>query len=90
MAIRIVVDAMGGDYAPQEIIKGSVRALREHKDIQLILVGDQSKIVPLLEKEKCEKNIDIVHAPDFITMDESPKKPLPKNPRLASMCAWKF
>ncbi len=81
MAIRIVVDAMGGDYAPQEIIKGSVRALREHKDIQLILVGDQSKIDPLLEKEECEKNIDIVHAPDFITMDESPKKAVAEKPK---------
>ena len=81
MAIRIVVDAMGGDFAPQEIIKGSVHALRKHKDIQIIFVGDQSKINPLLEKEECEKNIDIVHTPDFITMDESPKHAVADKPK---------
>ncbi|NOX88188.1 MAG: phosphate acyltransferase PlsX [Calditrichaeota bacterium] len=74
MPIRIVVDAMGGDYAPAEIIKGSVRALKEFKDTVIIFVGDEAKINPLLEAEDCEQNIEIVHTDQFIAMDESPKE----------------
>jgi len=81
MAIRIVVDAMGGDFAPDEIIKGALRALRKHTDIQLILVGDQSKINALLEKEECEKEIDIVHTSESVTMDESPKQAVAQKPK---------
>ena len=41
---RIVLDAMGGDNAPKEIIEGALDALRAQADIQLILVGKQEKI----------------------------------------------
>ncbi len=81
MAIRIIVDAMGGDNAPEEIIKGSVYALRKFKDIQIILVGDQQKINPLLEKYECKKEPDIVHTPEFVTMEESPKAAIAQKPK---------
>ena len=41
---RIVVDAMGGDYAPHEQVVGSVNALNADKDLYLILVGDKEQI----------------------------------------------
>ena len=39
--IKIAIDAMGGDFAPQEQIKGTVKALREDKDLSVILCGDE-------------------------------------------------
>jgi hypothetical protein len=41
---RIIVDAMGGDYAPEEVVKGTIQALTEDKDLQVVLVGDLDKI----------------------------------------------
>ena len=41
---KIVVDAMGGDYAPDEVVKGVAQALEEDKDLEVILVGDLDKI----------------------------------------------
>ena len=37
--VKVVVDAMGGDYAPQEPVKAAVEAVTERKDIQVILTG---------------------------------------------------
>ncbi|MGB9809873.1 MAG: phosphate--acyl-ACP acyltransferase, partial [Caldanaerobacter sp.] len=37
--MRLAVDAMGGDYAPDEVIKGSLKALNEFKDIEIFLIG---------------------------------------------------
>ena len=50
--IRVVVDAMGGDYGPQEPIKGALEAL-ESENIEVILVGDQG----LVEAELARHNV---------------------------------
>lgn len=39
--IKVAVDAMGGDNAPAEIIKGAIEAVNEHRNIVVILVGQQ-------------------------------------------------
>ena len=72
--MKIVVDSMGGDNAPQEIVKGSVEAaaLTEHT---IILVGDESKIKNELKKHKYkEEQIVIVHASEVISNDDAPVK----------------
>lgn len=68
----IALDAMGGDYAPQEIVKGAVLGAKAFK-VAVELVGDQS----LIEKELAlydttSLDIRIVHTPDVIDMDEAP------------------
>ena len=47
--MRIAVDAMGGDYAPDEIVLGAVQAATEY-DLEIVLVGDENAIKPLLAK----------------------------------------
>lgn len=71
--MRIAVDAMGGDFAPAEIVSGAVRAARKTQD-EIVLVGDEAKIRPILDKEcGAEKlNIRIRHAGEVIGMDEHP------------------
>lgn len=57
--IKVVVDAMGGDYAPQEPVKAAVDAVKERKDISVILAGQEDKI------KKNLKNIRIIPKTDF-------------------------
>ena len=69
--MRIAVDAMGGDYAPEEIIKGTLMAAKTWPDLQLILVGKQVRILPFLINNKLP-NISLVEASEEIGMDEHP------------------
>jgi glycerol-3-phosphate acyltransferase PlsX len=71
--ITVAVDAMGGDYAPAEIIKGSVLAISEAKDIKIILTGDEVVIEKELSEYTYDKErITVVHAPEVITNYEAP------------------
>ena len=69
--IRIVVDAMGGDYAPHEPIVGAVDALKKNKDLTVVLVGDEEQIKAELSAFEYDKDrIEIVHTTEVITMEE--------------------
>ena len=69
--MRIALDGMGGDNAPQAIVAGAVEAARAY-DVKIILVGDQSLLRTELEKHRnVSKNISIHHAGSFVRMDES-------------------
>lgn len=71
--MKIVVDAFGGDYAPYEIIAGAVKALKANPEINIVLVGDKDKITEILQTLVfVSDRLEIVHAPDVVTMDESP------------------
>ena len=71
--MKIVLDAFGGDYAPDEIVAGAVKALQNNDKINVVLVGDKDKIAELLQKLVfVSDRLEIVHAPDVVTMDESP------------------
>ena len=71
--IQVAVDAMGGDNAPSEIIKGCLEALKEMGNIHVILVGQQPVIEKHLAQEQYDASrITIVHAPEVIGTDEVP------------------
>ena len=71
--MKIAVDAMGGDYAPREIIFGAVRAARKF-DCEIVLVGDEEKIRHVLSREKDWKKLPITIRPttQVIEMGEHP------------------
>jgi glycerol-3-phosphate acyltransferase PlsX len=81
--MRIAVDTMGGDYAPDEIIAGVLEALPQiDKDDEILLVGPQSLLETKLGALKDEKTqLAVVDAPDVIAMDEKPIDSLRKKPR---------
>ena len=64
---RIAIDAMGGDHAPAEIVAGTILAAQEDYG-DLILVGDEAQVRPLLTGPGSEK-ITLVHAPENVPMD---------------------
>lgn len=71
--MKIAIDAMGGDYAPYEPIKGAVMALDLLKDLQIILVGKRKILEQELSKYRYDKNrIEIIEAEEVIGMDEEP------------------
>lgn len=70
---RIVVDAMGGDYAPQNAVSGAMQAFQEKKNFNLILVGDQKKILEIIHSNNySEKNVEIYHTSEVIEMSDNP------------------
>jgi len=71
--LKIAVDAMGGDFAPEQIVFGAVRAAKKyHCDI--VLVGDEPKIREVLKHENGWENLGITihHTTEVIEMDEHP------------------
>jgi len=71
--IRIAIDAMGGDYAPQEIVKGAVEAARADREIVPILVGPLDRIEEELGKyDVSGLDIPCVHSDDFIKEEVNP------------------
>ncbi len=72
--MKIAVDAMGGDYAPREIVLGALEAVRDGYEI--VLVGDREKI--MAELDSADKkginpdSIEILHTSEVIDMDEHP------------------
>lgn len=72
---KIVVDAMGGDFAPKQQVAGSVLALNKDKDLSLILVGDEAQIQAELAQYTYDKSrVEIVHTTETIGMEEIPTK----------------
>ncbi len=72
--MKLAIDAMGGDFAPQNIVAGAVAALRDNNRItKLYLVGDQSRVDAELRKLGASDNrLEIVHASEVIEMDDAP------------------
>lgn len=69
--MKITVDGMGGDHAPQVVAAGAVEAAREW-DFEIILVGDEPLLRAELKKHgKVPQNLSVRHAGSFVRMDES-------------------
>lgn len=68
--MKVVVDAFGGDNAPLEVVEGAVMAVKQNKDLTVVLTGDETKIKEIL-KDRTER-IEIVDAKDVITNDDVP------------------
>ncbi len=65
--IRIAVDGMGGDFAPKEIVNGTLIALDKFKDIEIIIFGDENLMAPYLRQHD---RLSVVHTPHYLSMGE--------------------
>lgn len=73
--VIVALDAMGGDYAPVETVKGAVEAVTEHPEIRVILVGREKEIRAELAQYTYNKdNIDVADASEVIDMGDVPTK----------------
>ncbi len=87
--MRIAIDAMGGDHAPQVVVEGALTSARQLADVHHLLVGDQARIDPLLAAgSPVPPNLQVVHASQIIEMGESPVDALrKKRDNSISVCA---
>ncbi|MFW5872613.1 MAG: phosphate acyltransferase PlsX [bacterium] len=76
--MKIALDAMGGDNAPEQIIIGAIEALKIANDFEIFLVGKEKKIKKFLKKYNHKKHhrLEIVPASQKITMNDSPARAL--------------
>ena len=83
--MKIAVDAMGGDNAPAEIVKGAVQAVKKYS-CEIILVGDENKIQEFLKDDPDIKNfpLTIKHTTEIIEMGEHPAEAV-KNKKNSSI-----
>lgn len=77
--MKIVVDAMGGDFAPKVNVDGAIDALREYEDMEIVLVGPQKLVEDTIDAyqdqaaAKAVRNrLSVVDAPEVITTEEHP------------------
>lgn len=71
--MRILVDAMSGDNAPLEILKGVSLAAKEYKEHEILLVGDENVISHIAVTNEIDiAGIEIIHADTVITMEDNP------------------
>lgn len=79
---RIVVDAMGGDFAPTNAVLGAIEAYQKKKDFDLFLVGKQEKIKEILSSNNISLSNDfIINADEIIEMGDSPASSLKAKPK---------
>lgn len=80
--MKIGLDVLGGDYAPNSTIKGAIDALESlDKDHRLVLFGDETETKQLIESNGGRvDDFDYVHAPDQIGMNEHPTKAITQKP----------
>ena len=89
--VRVAVDAMGGDYAPEEIVKGALLAAQQD-DVEIFLVGSKN----ILEKELAgyksptSSSIHVIEASEFIKEDESPIDVIRRKPNCSIVVAAKL
>jgi phosphate acyltransferase len=69
--VRIAIDGMGGDRAPEEIVAGALRAAQS-PGCRVLLVGDEHRLVPLLKRGRHADTVEVVHADQIVAMDEPP------------------
>ena len=71
--MKIIVDCQGADNSPAADVEGAVLALRENRKLKVVLVGNEAEIRRILELRKVHSTrIEVVHAPDVITGNDTP------------------
>lgn len=69
--IKIAIDAMGGDKAPQVVVEGAMQAIQDKASLEITLIGDEEKIRPYLTNEE---RINILHTDEMIEADDEPTR----------------
>jgi len=77
---RIAIDAMGGDFAPAEIVAGALRAQAE-LGVEILLVGDPQQIADLIKQHSSSIQVEIVPAEDLVEMHEEPLTAIRRKPK---------
>ncbi len=80
--MKLGIDIMGGDYAPEQTTLGAIAAFHElPSSVKIVLIGDREAILFILKRENASPdNFEIVHAPEVIEMADHPTKAIQQKP----------
>lgn len=89
--MRVALDAMGGDFAPEPNVYGALAALSAHPQLEIVLVGDKPLLEQMLEKAgQTHKRLEIVASDGVAGMEEKPTEALLKKPNCSIAVCWKL
>ena len=80
--MKIGIDIMGGDFAPEQTVLGSIEARKElPSNVELVLIGDKEAMLPIFARENFSaEKFSIIHCSEVIGMGEHPTKAIQQNP----------
>lgn len=78
--MKIVIDAMGGDNAPQAIVSGALLALEKYDDLQIILTGKKETIQKFIPEKFALERLEIIDCDEVIENDETPTIAIKQKP----------
>jgi len=83
--MNIGIDIMGGDFAPEATVLGAILAYNElPKDIRLVLIGDETQILPILQKQGVSPTaFEIIHSTEVMLWATTQRRHFLKNQILA-------
>ncbi len=89
--MKIIIDAMGGDNAPEAIVAGSVAGINEFADVNIVLTGDRERIEEILKGLTYDQSrLEIVPTTQVIAMNDSPVKAMKEKPDSSMAVALKL
>jgi phosphate acyltransferase len=89
--MRIALDAMGGDDAPEINVDGAIDAIRTHSELHIALVGDQPRLRQLLDDRGFDdQRLSLIPAEGFVDMHEKPTVALREKPNCSIAVCWKL
>lgn len=90
--MRIGIDILGGDFAPEATVRGSILAFQELKDkASIVLIGNEDAIVKICKEENFDpSNFEIIPTNDSIGMDEYPAKAFAQKPNASIPLGFKL
>ncbi len=86
--MRVALDAFGTDNAPLPEIRGALKVLEEERDIEVVLVGDEKRILDSLPET--HPRLSIVHAPEVVYHHDKPSEVLKKRPNSSMAVAMEL
>lgn len=89
--MKIVVDGFGGDYAPKEVVEGCIKALNNNPKLNLVIAGDKDQITKQLQESMfASDRLDIIHATDVISNNESPALAVRRKTKSSIVVAYDY
>lgn len=89
--MRIALDAMGGDFAPEPNIDGAIAAVKADPDLEVLLVGDRPRLEGLLDRSGYSgERLVIREADGWVGMEEKPTDALRKKPNCSIAVCWQL
>ncbi|MFO0880962.1 MAG: phosphate acyltransferase PlsX [Gemmataceae bacterium] len=88
--MRIALDAMGGDHAPEPIVAGAIQAVCAEPELTVVLVGDQAQVEPLLPSGPERQRLELFHCSQVVGMEEKPVEALRRKPDNSIKRCWEL